>query len=471
MKKWFFAAAALLAPLQAFAAFHLMKVVEVFPGSPQNPNAQYVVLQMYAGGQSFVSGHSVIFSDAAGAEIAGSRRTFSASVANGANQDRILLATTEAQALFGITADLVMAPTITAGGGKICFDNIDCVAWGSFSGSTTGVGTPVNQQGGGLIQGSALIRKLGANNTLENADDTGNSNNDFLLGVPTPKNNARQTGTAAGACGNGTLDGAEGCDDNNTTALDGCNALCLQEFCGDGLDNDGAAEGCEDGNNVNTDACTNLCQNAACGDGILRAGFETCDDGNTNNGDGCSSACVVEVLASCGDGNIDAINGEECDDANTNSNDGCSSICKNEVCGDNIVQTSEQCDDGNEDANDGCDPACFEELCGDGVAQSDPNRPEQCDDGNAVETDACRNDCTNASCGDGVVQTGIETCDDGNLTNGDGCEDDCAVTQPIPEPEPSGGICAVQPASNSALASLAGLFALFAFAGLLRRRQ
>ena len=530
MKKWFFAAAALLlVPLQAFASFHVMKVVEVFSGSIQAPNAQYVVLQMYSGGQNQVQGHSVIFSNSAGVEIANSRRTFSASVTNGANQDRILLATTEAQTLFGITADLLMDPVIPGAGGKICFDTIDCVAWGNFSGNLTGVGAPFNQQSGGLFLGSALIRKLGANGTLEGGDDTGISANDFFLGFPTPRNNARQAGIAVGICGNGSLENAEGCDDNNTTAGDGCNAQCLLEFCGDGLDNNGVAEECEDGNNINTDACTNLCRNAVCGDGIIRAGIETCDDGNQNNNDGCSSLCIIEIVVTCGNSNIDV--GETCDDGNSVSNDGCSSICRVEICGDNIAQTNEECDDGNttandgcsatceneicgdglanngeecddgnavnndecnnlclfnfcsdnvinngeecddgnEDANDGCDPGCSEELCGDGVTQSDPNRPEACDDGNAINTDDCKNDCTNASCGDGAIQAGLEDCDDGNFTNGDGCEDDCTLTQP--EPEPSGGICAVDATSSSTLASLASLFALFAFALFLRRRQ
>src|SRR4249919_1025389 len=38
----------------AQATFHLIKVVEVFPGTPADPAAQYVVIQMYAAGQEFV---------------------------------------------------------------------------------------------------------------------------------------------------------------------------------------------------------------------------------------------------------------------------------------------------------------------------------------------------------------------------------------------------------------------------------
>jgi cysteine-rich repeat protein len=543
MKKWIFAAAlSLLAPLQAFASFHLMKVVEVFPGSPQNPNAQYVVLQMYANGQTFVGNHSVTFSNSAGTAIAGGSFAFAdvpvnaatnpsgQDLVNGTTQDKILIATAEAQALFGITPDLVMTPVIPAAGGKVCFDAIDCVAWGNFAGSPTGVGTAFNKKGGGLLLGSAMIRRLdifGNPTNLENSDDTGQSANDFFLGAPAPKNNARQLGVAAGICGNGTLEGAEGCDDNNTTAGDGCNAQCLLEFCGDGIDNNGVAEECEDNNNINTDACTNLCRIAVCGDGFVQTGVEACDDGNQNNLDSCSSTCQIIIVATCNNGVIDA--GETCDDSNNNNNDGCNSICQLESCGDGTAQTNEECDDGNtaandgcsancedeicgdgivnngdecddgniinddacnnlclsnfcgdaainngeacddgnEEGDDGCDPGCTIESCGDGVTQSDPNRPEQCDDGNAINTDDCLNSCANASCGDGFIQSGLEDCDDGNLTNGDGCEDSCTVT--ANEPEPRG--CFSSVASNNGPASFASLFALFAFALFIRRRK
>ena len=111
-------ALALLGAPPAHAAFHLMKVVEVFPGAPAAPNAQYVVLQMYSGGQTLVSGHVVTVYNAAG--MPAGTYTFGANVANGAAQDKILIATTEAQTFFGITANLTMTPTVAAAGGKVC---------------------------------------------------------------------------------------------------------------------------------------------------------------------------------------------------------------------------------------------------------------------------------------------------------------------------------------------------------------
>ena len=151
--------AAVLFPTHLPAAFHLMKIKEVFPGTAAAPNARYVMLQMYATGQNFVAGHYVAFYDATGAET--ERFTFTDSVANGQNQRTILIATAEAQAFFGITADLIMtAAAMMPAGGKVCFDAIppDCVSWGNYSGSASGVGNPFNPSGG-LTQGQAARRR------------------------------------------------------------------------------------------------------------------------------------------------------------------------------------------------------------------------------------------------------------------------------------------------------------------------
>lgn len=65
----------------------------------------------------------------------------------------------------------------------------------------------------------------------------------------------------------------EGCDDGNTTAGDGCDAICAREsgficngepsdcfdVCGDGFVDPAALETCDDANNVDNDACPNDC--------------------------------------------------------------------------------------------------------------------------------------------------------------------------------------------------------------------
>jgi cysteine-rich repeat protein len=62
-------------------------------------------------------------------------------------------------------------------------------------------------------------------------------------------------------CGNGYLEGAEACDDGNTTNGDGCEADCTTTpagpYCGDGTVDEG--EQCDDGNDIDDDECTNAC--------------------------------------------------------------------------------------------------------------------------------------------------------------------------------------------------------------------
>jgi len=218
----------------AGASFHLIKIVEVYAGSAASPNAQYVVLQTYAVGETFVSGHSIQVFDATGAATPGGTFTFGSNLANGANQVKILIATAEAAAFFGLSADLTMTPVLARAGGKVCYDTIDCVAWGTYSGPSAGIGTPVNVPGGGLPLGRAVIRRLdvaGSATVLEGADDTNNNANDFVVGTPSPRNNAGSSGTVpSSTCGNGTPEGLEACDDANTTSGDGCSATCRLEI-------------------------------------------------------------------------------------------------------------------------------------------------------------------------------------------------------------------------------------------------
>jgi hypothetical protein len=158
------------------------------------PEGQYVVLQMYAPGENFVSGQKVQFYDAAGATVGSA--TFGANLAFGDNQDRVLVATAQAQSYFGLTADLTMSsPWLDPAGGKVCYaGGIDCVAWGAYTGSAAGVGSPAPA----LPSGVALQRRLdiaGLSTQLDAADDTGDSASDFVLAAPQPRNNARESGS------------------------------------------------------------------------------------------------------------------------------------------------------------------------------------------------------------------------------------------------------------------------------------
>lgn len=229
-----------LAMVPANATFHFIKIVELFPGTAAAPDAQYVVLQMYAPGQNFLQGHELEFFDAQGTLVGSA--SFPSDVANGANQAKVLVATQQAASFFGVTPDLLMSPELILAGGKVCFaSTVDCVGWGSYSDPGNddggygggyggdGVGVPFNASGG-LVSGRAVLRRLniaGSTTTLDAGDDTDNSATDFVFGLPAPRNNAGQLGHVPGAtCGNGALEGLEQCDDGNLSNADACSSTC-----------------------------------------------------------------------------------------------------------------------------------------------------------------------------------------------------------------------------------------------------
>jgi cysteine-rich repeat protein len=223
-----------------FMSFHLVKVKEVYPGSDAAPNAQFILLQMPAPGENFVGGKQVRVHDAAGAVVG--TFTFPGNVPNGANQATILVATPEALAFFApgppLTADLMMTPSLPALGGKVCFHDpvggadVDCMAYGGYVGSSAGVGVP-DSVPVGLIRGVVLERRMdicGAAGTLEGCDDTDDSANDFVYGVPDPRNNAGVNGVIPfGTCGNFNIQSLEQCDDGNLMNGDGCTNTCVRE--------------------------------------------------------------------------------------------------------------------------------------------------------------------------------------------------------------------------------------------------
>lgn len=146
-------------------------------------------------------------------------------------------------------------------------------------------------------------------------------------------------------CGDGIRTTAEACDDNNTAGGDGCNAMCRVEVgfkcvssnafgsgvggvdtcapvCGDGrrVTWSANAEGCDDNNTIAGDGCSPDCAVEAgyscaggsfhasdtcspvCGDG-LRVGTESCDDGNKVALDGCAGDCsAIEDGFTCSGG-------------------------------------------------------------------------------------------------------------------------------------------------------------------------
>lgn len=123
---------------------------------------------------------------------------------------------------------------------------------------------------------------------------------------------------ASGVCGDGSLDGSEKCDDNNTLPGDGCNARCNVE--------------------KGFDCGTGRCHPIVCGDGRTSTG-EKCDDGNLENGDGCSDKCKSEKGFKC------------------TFNEAGLAICPQPICGDSKIEGDEKCDGGSWLAS-GCKEDC-----------------------------------------------------------------------------------------------------------------
>jgi hypothetical protein len=178
-------AVALVAP-PAAATFHEISIREVYVGSATQPDSEYVELQMWAPGQHLVGGHSITAYDATGA-LAGTT-TFSGDVAAGANQSTVLALTPAAASEFGAGADVAMTPgQLSPAGGAVCWESIDCVSWGSFSG-------PLSSPAGsaavpaGIPNGMALRRAIAAGcpTELEANDDRDNSAADFAAVFPAP---------------------------------------------------------------------------------------------------------------------------------------------------------------------------------------------------------------------------------------------------------------------------------------------
>lgn len=184
----------------AAADFHLMSIREVYVGPADDASAQYVELQMYAAGQNMVDGHSLTFYGPTGTLVG--TVTFTADVANGANQASILIATAEAEARFNLDADLAMTALIDPAGGRVCFADVDCFSWGNYSGEATTPspsGTPFNAAGG-LTPDTAARRDISGGTSasqLDASDDTDDSAADFAFAAsPSPTTNG-----GSGSCG------------------------------------------------------------------------------------------------------------------------------------------------------------------------------------------------------------------------------------------------------------------------------
>ena len=194
---WFRTAlvAALVLSIQtpALATFHFARIVEIYTGNAAQPGAQYIIIMPYDDFQDLFQDVVVEVYDAAGnplpdfAVFASNLPDFST------NQKSILVATSEAETIFGVTADQVASGSLPASG-LICFSKFplipDCVSYGNYTGDPNVGGSPTGAPAASIPSGAVLRRDLGADGTLQALDDTDNSAADFDLAGPIPENYA-----------------------------------------------------------------------------------------------------------------------------------------------------------------------------------------------------------------------------------------------------------------------------------------
>jgi hypothetical protein len=181
----------LAVPQGAQASFHLARIVQIFTGTPQDPDAQYVVIQAYSNNQGQFSTVRVLVFDADGTALPDFAVFAQNLPSTATNQKTILVATAEAQQLFGIIPDQPASGALPASG-VICFrrgvTTPDCVAYGEFTGNSGVGGSEAGPPAAGPPPGRALHRDLGGDNVLQAADDTNSSASDFSPGEAAPGN-------------------------------------------------------------------------------------------------------------------------------------------------------------------------------------------------------------------------------------------------------------------------------------------
>jgi hypothetical protein len=184
---------ALMIPARsAQATFHLVSISEVYPGSAAQPQSSFLELEEYDKEQNLVYNHSVVLYNATGG-VTGTFTFPSDLPGIGANQQTMLVGDDGVQAAFGVTPDLVDPNfNLPAAGGAACWEGLDCVAWGNFSGTTTPTsGVPADPPG--IPNGKALARRINGGscgNLLDEDDDTNDSDGDFTEATPTPQSYA-----------------------------------------------------------------------------------------------------------------------------------------------------------------------------------------------------------------------------------------------------------------------------------------
>jgi hypothetical protein len=174
----------ILRPGPAWAPFHFLVIEEVFFGTEDCPDAQYVVLRTFEFGQTLVVTQrmNTFLADGTAAPDFG---VFTMIPNRPDSGVAMIMGTAAAQNLFGIELDEVVEGRLPFPDGRVCFGNflrapVDCVGYGAFTGNNSPNGQPATAP----VLGMALRRQT----------ETNNNEADFVLAAPMPENNAGNIG-------------------------------------------------------------------------------------------------------------------------------------------------------------------------------------------------------------------------------------------------------------------------------------
>jgi RTX calcium-binding nonapeptide repeat (4 copies) len=181
----------------AIADFHLTKIRQIKGEGGASADSSYIELQMYAPGQNLVSGHNITIWDQDGL-LLGIPQPIATLPLSGPNppfadNQRTILIGDTAVAGRDFTLDLSTYLSTMSGGapppifqaGAACFETVDCVSWGAFTGANN-LPDKTTPNGSVLPATYSFQRKIGAGcpTLLEDIDDTNNAQADFLAPGP-----------------------------------------------------------------------------------------------------------------------------------------------------------------------------------------------------------------------------------------------------------------------------------------------
>ena len=176
----------------ARADHHFLNIREIHAGT-HVPSADYVVLQALSSAQHSLQNHTLRVFSASGTPV---DHTINIDAIDPSGAMTFLIGSATAHSEFHVAVDELEDLDIDPAGGAVCFVSnegfglVDCVSWGTFSGSLPQAGAKFNPAGGLSDANFRAIRRKGPSGE----QDTNQSANDFEFVDAAPRNDNGDVG-------------------------------------------------------------------------------------------------------------------------------------------------------------------------------------------------------------------------------------------------------------------------------------